>query len=149
MRQIVMAFGNADVGERTVAAVVREEHGGHAGGIGLERQHHDVIHELDVLRVIGGDADGRFDHRVFGVAELLRLLDARFQFADAGQVLIQFGLVARTKAAFHGARILHHKIKDGTLFLPAALRIFHAFTGRTRAEEPFKTWQRRGLRPYA
>ena len=31
------------------------------------------------------------------------------------------------------------------MFLPAALRIFHPFTGRTRAEQPFKNLARIGL----
>ena len=145
MRQIVMTFGNADVGKGTVAAVVREQHRRHAGGVRLKRQHHDVVHELDVLRVIGGNAGGRGHHRIFHVAELLGLLDARLQFANAGQILVQLVLVARIEPAFHGAGVLHHEIQNGTLFLPAALRIGHAFAGRARAEQPFKNLARIGL----
>jgi hypothetical protein len=56
--------------------------------------------------------------------------------------LIQLILIARAEATFHGGGVLHDKIQNGTLFLPAALRIGDAFAGRTRAEKAFKNLAR-------
>ena len=95
-----------------------------------------------MLRVIGGDAGGRGNQRVFGVATLFRPLDARFEFADAGQILIQFVPVAPAQALLHRLRVLKNKIKDGPFLLPAAAQIIRAFAVRTGAEEPLKNLAR-------
>ena len=100
VREGVVPFGDADLGERPVAAVVGQDQGGHAGRVGLEGQDHHVGHQADVVPVRGGDAARGVDRRGRGrVADLLGLLDAGLDLADAGQVLVELGPVLRVARA--------------------------------------------------
>ena len=115
-----MALGDADLVERAVAAVVGEQQRSDAGRVGLERQHQHVVHELNVLGVVGRDAGGRLDGRVLRLAEPLRLLDAGFDFADAGEVLVEFLAVAGVEPLLHGPGVVQHEVEDRlVLLLPA------------------------------
>ena len=69
VRQVVMALGDPDVGERPVAPLVGQQEGGDPGRVGLERQDHHVEHELDVLAEGARDAGRRF--RRSGLAKSL------------------------------------------------------------------------------
>ena len=53
-----MPLGHADVLEATVASIVSEQKGRYSGGVGLEREHHEIKHHANMLAVIGRDAFG-------------------------------------------------------------------------------------------
>src|SRR5665213_1706566 len=142
MRQVVMTFGNADLGKRTVAAIVCQQHGGDARGVRLKRKQDRIEHHLNMFRVGRRDAGGRFLGGIFGVAQFFRTLNPRLQFAHAGEVLIQFVLVVCVELALHVAGVGHHEIEDGTLLHAAPLQFFGAVGTGTGAEEPFKNLAR-------
>ena len=58
VREVVMAFLDADFGEGAVAAIDREHECADAGGVGLEGQQQHVVHEVHVLADLVGDARG-------------------------------------------------------------------------------------------
>src|SRR5665213_2532384 len=80
MRQVVMTFGNADLGKRTVAAIVCQQHGGDARGVRLKRKQDRIEHHLNMFRVGRRDAGGRFLGGIFGVAQFFRTLNPRQVF---------------------------------------------------------------------
>ena len=79
VRQIVVPFGEAQIGERAIAAVVGQEQRGNARRIGLERQEQHVEHELNVLLVTGRNAGRRIDGRIGGRARFFRLFECAFR----------------------------------------------------------------------
>ena len=97
-----MAFGDADLRERTIAPLAGEQECGDAGGIGLEGQDHHVEHELNVFLETGGDAGRRIHGGVGDILELFRPLDPVLDFSDAGQVFIELLLVSTTKLTLQG-----------------------------------------------
>ena len=49
VREVVVAFGNADEGVALVAPLVGEHEGADPGRVALEGEHHQVAHQADVL----------------------------------------------------------------------------------------------------
>ena len=142
-----MALGDADLGERAVAAVVGEQEGGDPRRVGLERQHQHVEHELDVLRVArSGCPRGVSTPGSRTLAEPLGLLDARLDLADAGQVLVELLLVAAPSSPLHRAGVVEDEVEDRPLLLLAALAgspaARRARRRRTAARRPAAGWAR-------
>ena len=83
---------------------------------------------------------GRFDGRVLDLAEAFGLLDARLDFADAGQVLVELVLVAGVEPALHGARVFEDEIEDRPLLAPGgACRFASALARRPSPNSRSKT----------
>ena len=130
VREEVVAFGDADLGEGPVAAVVGHDQGGHPGRVGLERQDHHVAHQAEVVAVRAGDAARGGDA---GVGHLRRStprpLDPGLDLADAGQVLVELVLVAGRELALEVAGVVEDEVEDRLLLfepsgvvLPSARR---------------------------
>ena len=84
----VMAPRDADLGEDPVAAFLGDQHGGNPGRIRLKRQEQHVEHELDVLAGVCRNARRRVQLEV-GHRHPLGAFDALFDFADAGEILVE------------------------------------------------------------
>ena len=133
-----MAFGNANLRQGTIVAVVPEQERGDAGGVGLKRQDQHVIHELNVLSPVLWNARRGIGAGILDRPKLLRLLNACLDFADAGEVLVELVLVVSVQPAVHAARLFHHEIEHRPLFLLAALQVLRALSGRAAAKEPLE-----------
>src|SRR5438445_8829101 len=117
---------------------MRKQNRRHTSRVRLESQEQNVIYELNVFRVLYGNADRCLDGRNLGVAELFSLLDARFDVAHAGQVLIELTLVLRTEAPLHGARVFEDEIEHRPFLLATALQIRQPLARRPGAKKPLK-----------
>ena len=108
--QLVVALGDADHPVLLLAPLAGEHAGGDAGHVGLERQHHQVAHQAEVLRQVGRDrlrldrACGRLDRR-----QLVGAGDPQLQLADAGEILVQLLPVGAAQAAVQAPCI----VQDG------------------------------------
>ena len=132
MREVVVALGDPDVGERPVARLVGQQEGGDPRRVGPEGQEEQVVHELDVLEEAGRDAGRGLAGGVGGLAEPLGRLDAALDLADAGQVLVQLLLVARAELVAQGAGVLEHEVEDRPLLLQPLPQALAALAGRAR-----------------
>ena len=138
MRKVVVSLDDADVVERPVAAVVREHQARDACRVGLECQYEQVVHQLDVLGVVGRNADRRIHGRVGDFAEAFHLFDPGFELANAGQVLVELVLVARLQATVHRAGLGENEVEDGPLLDAPALQIGVPLARRSAAEKALK-----------
>ena len=92
-----------------------------------------------------GMPEGVSHARVLGIAETLRLLDARFDLANARQILIQLVPIVTGQPPIHPSRFFQHEVQDGPLLLLPALHVRRAFTGRACAKQAFKDQARIGF----
>jgi hypothetical protein len=134
VRKVVMAFRDAYLIEGPVAAFAGKQHGRDASRIGLECQQEHVEHQLNVAAEIGRNAIRRVRLRV-NDRHPLSAFDALLDFADAGQILIQFLPVAAIEFLLQSIRIVHDEIEDGMLLFLPALKIAHAFLACPYAEK--------------
>lgn len=114
-----------------------DEKGDDAGGIGFQRQGHEIIHQgFTFEREVGGDGIvfGKFevDCWRWDVEPLALFLDLLFDIANGGEVFLQFFRVAGADGFFQGAGFLEDDIKD----TPVAVEdVFHACFVGVRAKE--------------
>jgi len=77
-----------------VAAFVGDHERRDAGDVGLEREHHQVAHQLDVLLVARGHAGGLRDAvRDLDLGEVHRALEPLLDVVDRRHVLVELALV--------------------------------------------------------
>ena len=136
--EVVVTVANTDVWIRAVAAVVGDDEGGDAGGVGLEGEGHHVEHELHLLLVglehLGGvDADGRL-----GSAELRGALDAALEVADGGEVFVELAAVGVAEGALEAVGIVEDVVEDALAVEGAAGAGFEGGGGIGVAEEALK-----------
>jgi hypothetical protein len=78
--------------------------------------------------VFARNADGRFHFRICRIAELLfGQLNAPFDIADAGQVVVQLFAITTAQFVLQAAGIVEHKVENRALLLLAELIIRFAF----------------------
>ncbi len=104
--------------------------------VGLERQHHHVAQQADMLAEIGGDA-GRtlVGGDLCGDVRFLRPLQTTLDLAYAGEVLVQFALVVGAEAALQLTGILHHRVQDAMAIDAAAFDTLFRIAGVAVGEE--------------
>lgn len=112
---IMMPFGNPDVFEGAIAAIVREEKGRDAGAIRLKREHHHVHKKTHVVFVISGLAGGSGDAGVDRSPEAFAFLNLALDLTNSGKVFLQLVLVIPTKVLVHRLGIVGDKIENGLL----------------------------------
>ncbi len=111
--EVVVAVGDADLRVGAITAVVGDDEGGDAGGVGLEGEGHEIKHEFDVLFVvvIVGDDGGLFgggdDDVEFSVA-----VDAAFDVADGGEVFVDFAAIGGTEVGLEFFGVAHDEVED-------------------------------------
>ncbi len=133
MGKIVVALGNANIRERTIAAIMGEQQSGHARGIRLECECQNVKHQIHVLGMIGRALRQKESASwILWVAQFFRLMEPEFQFAHACQVLIQFGFVIRVQPALHLSRVILQNDESKTDFLSCrrCRKALRALSGR-------------------
>ena len=135
---VVVAFGDADFAEGAVGAVGGGHEADDAGGVGLEGEQHQVVHDPNVFAVFDGDPGGCVHARILWQAEALGFLDADFEFAHAGEVLVEFLLIARAELGLHGAGVVADEVEDGPLLLLAREEQGVALAGGAGAKEPLE-----------
>ena len=99
MRKVVITVGQSHLGDFEDGRTDAFEHQGDGtGGIGLDREAREVIHDLHLIHVergVGGiDGHGRLHDRLGLALPAFRCLEALFQVAHAGEVLIEAFAVA-------------------------------------------------------
>ena len=112
VRQLVVAFGDADDPVLLLAALAGEHEGDDAGHVGLERQHHQVAHQAEVLRQVGRHLL-RLD-RVLGRLHRRQGLgagDPQFQLADAGEVLVQLLPIGAAELVVQAPGVFQHGVE--------------------------------------
>ena len=124
MRKIVVAVADrrpGDLHDRRADAVEHQSHC--AGGIGFKCQTHQAVHVGNlghVLRGAGGVLRFGLLHHRFGFAlPSFRFLQAVFEFADAGEVLVETRAVGGAHAALEVADLVGYGIENG----PARCRV--------------------------
>ena len=110
MRQEVMSFRNCNLREGAVAAFIGEKESGDAGGIGLKRQNHHVIHNLDVFFKAGRNARGRFQSGIRAGPKLFGLFESLFNLPHAAPDIRRASAYLVRQAAF--ARRAHHPARN-------------------------------------
>ena len=135
MRQMVVAFGNADVGVAAIISVAREQESGDAGAVGLEGEEHHAVHELHVFLEAGGNPGRRFHAGIGHILEFLGAIDAFLDFAHAGEIFIEFRDIATAELSLQRAGIVHHEIQDRTLLRLAHGDVLFALADRTFAKQ--------------
>ena len=142
-----MALGYANLPERAIVTVMGKAKGGNAGGIRLKREHNQLEHKLDVFGVAGRNAGVDSGYQdLLRVPKLFSLLNARFNGAHAGEILVELVFVARGQPLLQPTRVFEHEIQHGPLLQPVAFRGFGALTGCSGAKEPLESEARIGLR---
>lgn len=94
-----MSVGDTDERVGSVAAVVSDDEGADAGGIGLKGERHQVVHQPDMLLIIRGNTGGTLGARHEGDG-FLRSFDALLEFPDGGEVFVEFPAVGGTELGF-------------------------------------------------
>ena len=140
--QRVMRIGDAGLGGvGAVAGLAGELEGDDARDVALEGEDLEVEHELRVIGVGGGDAEGAVE--VGGEIVLgdvgLGFLDTAFDLADGVEVFADFGLIGGAEAAFEAGNIFGHPVEEarafaegGAAFGDAAALAEEAFEDDTR-----------------
>ncbi len=85
-----MAVANADVLERSVAAVVSQHERSDASRVRLKREHEHVAHQADLFAIAQRFTRRRRDTGVGQVTEIFESLQTPLDFANTVQVLVEF-----------------------------------------------------------
>src|ERR1035441_8260225 len=153
VRERVMAVGNAQLPVRTRGAFAGHKEGDNPRQVGLEGDRDHAGHQTEMLGEIGRDAV-RFVHwRIDLPVVRLGTLDLALDFADGGEILVEFAPVGRPKVRFQLAGILGNEVEDAAPVFRLA-RTFRRRHRLARAEQPLKQRarvqsRRQGLRPAA
>ena len=123
--EVVVAVGDLraiDLDGGRVDAVEQQRDG--PGGIGLEGEPRQVVHEPDLLHVLTRarriERHACGDSRLGPVLPFARHLHPLLQFAHAREILVEPVAVVRTDAALQGLRLVGHGIEDATAELQLA-----------------------------
>ena len=101
--------------------------------VGLPGQHHEIDHQLEVIREDFRGADGASDGQL-GIALLLRELHAPLDIADSLQILVDLGAVRSTDPDAQPFDLRVDGIKDTAAFLSESQPCLRIGTGvRTEA----------------
>ena len=108
--QLVARFSDADLRDGEGGAFTAEAEGGHAGGVRLEGQHHEVVDCAEIVAGLGGLdvtvsplAVCFGDLRQGGVEPDIGATGADLGFADGGEVLVHAALVLGAHLLFESA----------------------------------------------
>ena len=145
MRAVVVPLGDPDLREGAVRAVARQEERADPGGVRLEGERQQVVHQVHVLAVVPRDPRGGGGGRLGQRAKALRVLKAHLDFAHAREVLVELVLVARVELALQAPRVVQHEIEQRFLRPQPRLVVSLALLGGARAEEALKHEPRIGL----
>ena len=98
--ELVAGFGDADLGDGEGVALAAEAEGGHAGGVRLEGEDHQVVDRAEVVASLGGRdvaigplAIGVGDLRQRGVEPDVGTAGADLGLANGGEVLIHAAFI--------------------------------------------------------
>ncbi len=123
VRQAMVPIGNANLAVPSVASFPRQHERRNARNIGLQRQRHQVEHQLRMLAILQRNAvrllHGRHRHGVLGRL-FLGHLHLALHFAHRRQILIQLALVGVTQAARQLFRIVRHQVQNALVDALAA-----------------------------
>ncbi len=145
MGQVVMALGDLDIRECSVASLVGQQEGGDASGIGLERQDHHVEHERDMLVERGRNAGRSFHGRIGEILELFGLFQATFDFPNARKIFIELLLILAAKLSLERASVVANKVKDRALLLATEFQVLLALAWGSGTKETLEHEPRIGL----
>src|SRR5438552_15879382 len=141
----MMTLGNPDLREGAIAAFIGQQESGDAGGIGLESQRQQIVHDSDVFFKARRDARGRIKGRIRRRAKPLGLLDSLLDRPHAAEIFIELLLVASGQLPLQGPGVIEHEVENRMLLLLAALEILPPFAPRARAKKAFEEQPRIGF----
>ena len=118
MRGGMVAFVDTHHRISTVGKFTRHHERGHAGGLGLVCQNHQVKHHLQMLFIVKGNTRRRVRNHEVGIARNRHfgLLQAALYFANAFQVVVDFLLVTLPQGGVQGARLANNAIENAAIF---------------------------------
>ena len=116
MRQRMEPFGNTQVGVGAHAGFVIHRERDHARDVGLERERHQIEHQLEILGDIVRRADRRIRNHEFGVVRLLGHLHAAFDLANGVEIVADDDAVLHAEAGLQALRLPLHAIEDAAGF---------------------------------
>ena len=118
MRHGMMGVAESDLRIGAAAHLVADLEGADARHVGLPGQHHEIGHQLVVIREHRRDAGGACHLRQVVVALRLRELDAPFDIAHRVQILVDLAAVRSAELAAQPPDILGDGIEDAAVLLP-------------------------------
>ncbi len=118
MRQAMVAFGHADLAIRAVAAFAGQHESGNTRDVRLQRDGHEVEHELRVL--------GEFERNAFRLRHVrhddiivLSLLFAdlhlTLHFAHGGEIFVELAAIGWSQVTLQAFRIVGDKIENALI----------------------------------
>ncbi len=142
VRERMMPVAHADVAVAAIRALVREHERADARHVALKREHHHVAHQPRVLLVAFGNALRHFvsggDRRIRARHHFLRFLDALFDLADRGEILIQLLLVAAADFRAQRFRVVEHEVEDALFVKGAPFGDFALLLRQLVGKEPLE-----------
>ena len=105
-------LGNAQVGVGAHAGFVIHRERDHARDVGLERERHQVEHQLEILGDVVGRADRRIRNHQLGVVRLLGHLHAALDLANGVEIVADDVAVLHAEAGLQALRLSLHAIED-------------------------------------
>jgi hypothetical protein len=129
-----MRLGQADLRIRAVDVFAHHHERADARDIGLERQHLQIEHQLDVFPERRGHADRLVRHREIAVVGF-GLGDAVFEVAHGVEIFAQIGPVPRSEPPVQPRDLLRQTVKNAAIFIDAGLAFFR---GGADAEQPLE-----------
>ena len=118
VRERVMRFGDANLRIRASTGFAGQLKRDNARDIALQRQNLKVEHQLGVVRVCAGHADGAIQVRQMRIGRLaLRFLDAALHFAHAVEVAGDLRPVARPQFSLEPRDIFAYPIQKAGVLL--------------------------------
>ena len=111
VRYVVMPVGDSQEMVAPIARLVRIKKSGDSSHIGLKGKGHQVEHLPDMLTVIGRDSR-RPDSSRWGPGRGRRVVDAAFQLADRGHVLVDLPPVGFSQASIEAASIVGDQVEN-------------------------------------
>ena len=116
VRHRVVAVGDADPRIRPSAQLARDLERDDAGDVGLEREEVQVEHQPGVVVELVRDADRLLDRGDRGGLRLpFRALNALFDVADGGQVLVDRRPVVAAEAPAQPRHVLDREVEDAAV----------------------------------
>src|SRR4030095_11990787 len=114
MRQAVVAFGQADLRIVTGALLNAEQDSDDARRIRLKREHHQIQHQVGVLREVGRDGRRRRLCRGLHHIAPLHALDSLFDISNGGEIFIEFASVVASERFLKTRLITEYEIKNAS-----------------------------------